>query len=577
MSLLSVLKQIDKRTADKALFHKKVMALWNKKRELRSSTAIADDLLHFLQHHSVIRAGKEPIVLTSGKPATWLVDTRVALLNPQAAHNIAALMWEKAEGILPFQLSCMEMTGIPLMVAIQAYALSIGHKVNGVIIRRERKSHGRQRQIEGELNELPIVHVDDILNSGASIKTAAGALANCDREISHVIALIDYRVNGVKEALAQENIQTHSVFSLDALGLRKGVVDKGLHRELFDQVWSYSTNRASLTAADTVPTSNPVCDEQLVYFCSDSGECAALRQDDGCLVWKFKAGAYGRKRIRSTPTLYEGHIFISSYDGNLYCLTKDTGQLVWTFEGADWIGSSPCIVPELGGVAVGLEHALPGKRGSIVFLDVATGAKRWERYTPEYMHCSPLFVADPIMVVVGANDGVLYAFEGSSGRELWSVATGGPIKSRPGYDPIFHQIIVGSFDKYVYAIDARNGKVRWRTATCGSIYSEPLIVDHEIYIASTDKSLHILERETGTSKTRLDVGAKLYSSPSLHLGRIYFASTAGFVYEYDPLKGHLTGQSQLPERVTNKIAYGESSELFFAATLDGKLFALRRL
>jgi outer membrane protein assembly factor BamB/orotate phosphoribosyltransferase len=559
----------------KRFFPKSVMVWWNNRRELRSSDAIADELLHFLKQHSVIRAGKEAIVLTTGKPATWLIDTRIALLNPRMAHNIAALMWEKAEVLLPFQLSCMEMTGIPLMVTIQAYALSMGHKVNGVIIRRERKSHGRQRQIEGELNELPIVHVDDILNSGASIKRAAGALSVCDRTISHVIALIDYRVNGVKEALAMENIQTHFVFSLDALGLRKGATDKGFHPELFERVWNYSTDRSLVS--DTVPKSNPVCDESLVYFCSDSGECAALRQADGCLVWKFKVGAYGPKYLWSTPSLYEGHIFISGYDGNLYCLTKHAGELVWTFEGADWIGSSPCVVPELGGVTVGLEHALPGKRGSIVLMDSATGAKRWEMYTSEYMHGSPLYISEPSMVVVGANDGFLYAFDGNCGRQMWAVATGGPIKSRPEYDPASHQIVVGSFDKHVYAIDSRSGQVRWRTATRGSIYSEPLIVDNEIYIASTDKSLYILERETGTLKTRLDVGAKLYSSPSSHLGRIYFASTAGIVYEYDPIKGQLTGQSQLPERVTNKVAYGENSRLFFAATLDGKLFALRRL
>jgi len=551
------------------------MAWWNSKQDLRSPNTTADDLLRFLKHHSIIRAGKEPIFLTTGKPAAWLIDTRVALLDPCMSHNIAALMWEKAESLLPFQLSCLEVTGIPLMVAIQAYALSVGHKVNGVIIRRERKSHGRQRQIEGELNEFPIVHVDDILNSGASIRGAAGALAICDRTISHVITLIDYRVNGVKEALATENIQTHSVFSLDALGLKKGVVDKGLRPGLFEIAWSYSTDCSF--AADTVPKSNPVCDGTSVYFCSDSGECAALRQTDGCLVWKFRAGAYGPKRIRSTPALYQGHIFVSSYDGNLYCLDKNTGRLIWTFEGADWIGSSPCIVPELGGVAVGLEHALPGERGSVVLLDLATGAKRWERYTSAYIHSSPLYISDANLIVLGANDSVLYAFEGNSGRQIWSVDTGGPIKSRPGYDAVSHQVVVGSFDKHVYAIDTRSGQVKWRTATCGSIYSEPLIVDNSIYIASTDKSLHILERETGTSKTRLDVGAKLYSSPSSHLGRIYFATTAGVVYEYDPIGEQLTGQSQLPERVTNKIAYGEDSGLFFAATLDGKLFALRHL
>ena len=213
-----------------------------------------------------------------------------------------------------------------------------------------------------------------------------------------------------------------------------------------------------------------------------------------------------------------------------------------------------------------------------MLLDLATRKlNAGERYTSAFIHSSPLYISDPNMLVVGANDSVLYAFEGNSGRQMWSVTTGGPIKSCPGYDAASHQVVVGSFDKHVYAIDARSGQVKWRTATCGSIYSEPLIVENNIYIASTDKSLHILERETGASKTRLDVGAKLYSSPSSHLGRIYFATTAGVVYEYDPIGEQLTGQSQLPERVTNRIAYGDNSGLFFAATLDGKLFALRHL
>ncbi len=53
-------------------------------------------------------------------------------------------------------------------------------------------------------------------------------------------------------------------------------------------------------------------------------------------------------------------------------------------------------------------------------------------------------------------------------------------------------------------------------------------------------------------------------------GRIYFGSTSGLVYEFNPRINAITGQVQLPERITDPIAYGSTSGLFYAAPMTAR-------
>ncbi len=77
--------------------------------------------------------------------------------------------------------------------------------------------------------------------------------------------------------------------------------------------------------------------------------------------------------------------------GTFIAWMPQTGAEVWRFTGADWVGSSPALAPELGLLFIGLEFAVEGKRGSIAALRMENGEKVWEHMTKRYTHASPAY------------------------------------------------------------------------------------------------------------------------------------------------------------------------------------------
>jgi outer membrane protein assembly factor BamB len=541
-----------------------------------SPAELRRELVIFLRENSIIPAEQEPIISPRGTPSKWLLDTRIALLNPEMSVAIAALYWEYMEKLYPFQMCCMELTGIPLMMCVQAYAMRCGFAVNGVIIRKEKKPTGRQRQIEGVTNDLPLIFLDDIVNSGDSIERATAALSIHGRTIAHVVALVDFGTKAVGERLLKQGISLKSLIALEELGVSKSepTVNQNISRQIFREVWKFTDEKH--VVFDVVPTSTPALDSDHVYFATDSGHFYCLNRVTGEVVWTFQVGKSGLKNIRSSPVLHRDLVYFGAYDGNLYALEKATGRVHWQFIEADWIGSSPCCAPALNTLYVGLEHALEGHQGSLVALNLQTGERKWEFRIPGLVHSSPIYIEDFCCAVVGSNNGAIYCLDAVTGQERWSYTTDGAIKSKPCYEGKSRLVIAGSFDKAVYAWAVDTGELAWKVCTEGVVYSEPLIYSDKVYVCSTDKYMHVLQAKDGLSVSRFFAGAKLYSSPIECGGRIYFASTSGCVYEFDPEAQLVVGTHFFSETITNKIQYDAQSNRFFVSTLDGQLLACEK-
>ncbi len=533
-------------------------------------------LVLFLRDNSVIRAEDESIVSGTGSPVNWLIDTRIALFDPEMSFAIASLFWEYLEKRLPFQLCCVEMTGIPLMTAIQSFAFRRGHAVNGFVIRKERKDTGRQRQIEGTVNERPIIFVDDIINGGNSIVSSEVALSKIDRRLSHVVALIDFGVARIGDHLLHSGINLKSLISLDELGVNKTAqpAQRTEERQILRELWKLDPGNPK--SPDLVPKSTPAFDDDSLYYGTDSGIFYAVDSRTGVVRWKFAAGTDKHKGIRSSPLIHGDLVYFGAYDGVFYALERSSGRPQWQFVEADWIGSSPCCSPTLGRVFVGLEHAIPGRRGSLVALDSRSGEKCWELPIEGLVHCSPCFVETLGCVVVGSNTGEIFCADAATGELRWCAKTNGAIKARPCYDEKTGLVICGSFDKHVYAWRANTGEVAWKAATQAIIYSEPLIHQDLVYVCSTDKHLYAFSVGNGNPVSKYFAGAKLFSSPSRWHARIYFASTAGNIFEFDSDTQSLTGTHCMAEKITNKIVCDERNDRCYITTIDGQLCACER-
>jgi outer membrane protein assembly factor BamB len=277
-------------------------------------------------------------------------------------------------------------------------------------------------------------------------------------------------------------------------------------------------------------------------------ETAGVDQLGGEL-WRFQTGG----PVRSTPAVAGGAVFVGSSDGYLYALDRPTGAQRWRFSAGSPVNSSPA-------VARGL--VVFGSRDGFFFaLDARTGSQRWMHQTGDLIpwewgfegwdvYTASAVVADTV-VLFGGGDGVLYALELESGRELWQLQTGGRIRSTPAVADA--TVFVGSTDGIVYAAELHSGELVWTHETDGaSLQSADLGVDRKsiitpatvaagaVYVGSRDGFLYSLDQETGERRWRADhEGSWAMSSAAVLDGTVYSGTSDGrFVHALDAASGN---------------------------------------
>lgn len=523
---------------------------------------------------SITTENEQRIISPFGGEYRWLIDMRPTLLDGEALEICAKTFWSRFSGRLPFQIGGLEMAAVPLITALVGEGWRRGTPVNGFIVRKERKPHGLCRRIEGELTEDPIVVVDDLINRGSSLDVVRVVLEEVNRDVASVFVIVDFRNPALRARLESSGIEIESLLTMSEFGFDPFPAPKPEPKAGFEVVWRRKAGEPNYF--HVVPKSSPALDEDRLYIGSDDGAFRALDQANGSEYWRTNIDDPRRKGVFSSPALHEGRVYFGGYDGCVRCLDHRSGEPVWRFSGADWVGSSPVLAPELGKLFIGLEHASPRVPGGIAALDMASGEKLWERECAAHVHGTPVWVPTHGAVACGGNDGRLRWLDAHDGTERWAYSAGGEIKAQPTFDSANDQLVFGSFDSGIHAVDAATGKRLWRVKTHDIVYSTPLVVGPHVFVAGADKYLHVVDLERGEEVAQLFTGARVYSSPSLVENRLLFGNTAGELYEIEPETLKVTAFAQLPERITCQVRYGARHGLYFVTTYDNETFALRR-
>ncbi len=528
---------------------------------------------------AILRAEKQRLISPKGNSNGWLIDLRRLFMDAKALDAAAELFWQEFAGRMPFQVGGMEAAAIPFLSAILIKSLARGTPINGFILRKERKTYGTGSSIEGALTDAPIVLVDDVLNSGASMEKARVVLEQQNKTIAAAYVVVDYESPQGRLWRARHAIPVIAPFRLSEFGLPARKADPR-PMATFRNRWRFASPDPNFF--HRVPKSFPATDGARVYFGSDSGVFWCLDARDGSVAWSFTVHARGHKNIWSSPALHDGRVYFGSYDGNVYCLDAATGEEVWRFTGADWVGSSPALAPELGYLFIGLEFAVEGRRGSIAALKLENGEKVWEHMTKRYTHASPAYWLERQVVACGSNDNEMFLFDARTGVMRWRFETRaeggekGSIRHAPAFDSKRGRLVTGCADGWIYIIDVETGKEVWSVRTDNTIYTVPLVAGDKAYVGSTDKYLYVLDLERRAVKTKIFAGSKIFGPPRLLQGRIYFGACNGMVYEIDPGTDVITGTHQLPDAVTNAVEYNAITGDFYALTYVNELFAFTR-
>ena len=207
--------------------------------------------------------------------------------------------------------------------------------------------------------------------------------------------------------------------------------------------------------------------------------------------------------------------------------------------------------------------------GHVYALNASTGAQLWSFETGGPVDSSPA-VANGV-VYIGSWDHNLYALNASTGAKLWSFTTGDALESSS--PAVANGVVyVGSIDGNVYALNATTGEKLWSYDTGSGLVSSPAVANGVVYIGSTDSDGHVyaLNASTGAELWSYATGSSVGSSAAVANGLVYIgsggvayalnASTGAKVWSYANASKQIFGSSA--PAVAHGVVYFEATNCF---------------
>jgi orotate phosphoribosyltransferase len=172
------------------------------------------ELLQAIRERAVIHGD---FTLSSGQRASWYVDLRRVLLDGRLAP-LAGRVLLSITADLPYEaVGGLTLGADPVATAIMHAAARRGTPVDAFVVRKEEKTHGLQRRIEGpEVAGRRVLAVEDTSTTGNSVLTAVDALQAAGAEVVGVAALVE---RGARPRILDRGLPYRAVYELAELGL----------------------------------------------------------------------------------------------------------------------------------------------------------------------------------------------------------------------------------------------------------------------------------------------------------------------------------------------------------------------
>ncbi len=155
---------------------------------------------------------KGDFTLSSGKKSNYYVNIKEVYTDPGVLKEIAGEMAKSLAGQNIDKIAGVALGAVPLAVA-----LSIELGVPFIIIRKDRKGHGTDLQIEGGLKSGDkVIMVEDVVTTGGSVIEGVNKIREKGGACDTVLAVID-REEGAFEQLGEQGIGLISLLTAEEL------------------------------------------------------------------------------------------------------------------------------------------------------------------------------------------------------------------------------------------------------------------------------------------------------------------------------------------------------------------------
>ena len=347
---------------------------------------------------------------------------------------------------------------------------------------------------------------------------------------------------------------------------RQGVYPEASVPTEVETAWTVpDVNTGDHTAAKASSVALPEGD---LLIPGDAGELRRVTPG-GEVVWTADVTDASRG-MHGTPAVANGTAYIGAYDGALSAVDLETGDRHWRAALGDAIGSSPGYHD--GTVYIAVEYNDPS--GAMFAVDAVDGSVEWDdQRVTDQPHSTCAIDREAGRLVVGSNDGDLYAWsypdleflwtfstgepikgpiataDGSAffgswdervyrtalddGTEEWSLDTGNRVMTGPSVEVATDTVYFGNHDGTLFALDIGSGELRWRFDTEGRLIGCPTVTAEHVLVGSHDTNLYCVEKATGRETWRVGAAGTVSSTPLVRDGAVYFADRASGDYVAD--------------------------------------------
>ena len=277
-------------------------------------------------------------------------------------------------------------------------------------------------------------------------------------------------------------------------------------------------------------TSTPAVNDNYVFVTTIDGYLYALNQKNGKQVWKMSLPSM----VLSAPTATNDVVVVAAHDATVEAFAADTGRMLWSWDGnvpalTLYGNASPLIYNNK--VYVGFAN------GQLIALDLYQGLSQWQ--VPVALPSSPNAVgsmvdvdATPLedndVIFTVAYHGSLMALNSSDGKLLWEHPDFSAFET-PAIDS--NRIVVTDDSGRVFAFDESSGQELWmQQALRYRFVSPPTIINNWVVLGDYEGFVHFLSLDQGKALARIQVDSKgIRAQPLIYNNSVIVTTNRGSV------------------------------------------------
>lgn len=170
-------------------------------------------LLRLLLRQGILHASPtQPVRSRDGTPARWMLDSLGVTLESEGLQLAARCLLPLLDRFEGRQIATFGTTAIPLVAA--CVAASEG-RYHGLLVRKERKSHGSSKRIEGRIErDEPVILLDDSVSSGTAMNDGRQHLEKAGLWVEGGVCLVRFGWDRGIARMMQDGLHMEAVFDI---------------------------------------------------------------------------------------------------------------------------------------------------------------------------------------------------------------------------------------------------------------------------------------------------------------------------------------------------------------------------